>query len=480
MNNNYFIATAIPYANDKPHIGHAMDFVYADVLARYNRSLGKEVIFSIGTDEHGTKIAEKAAENSLSPQAYADQIVPQWKAFAELAHISHDRFIRTTEDSHIARVQVIWQKLGDYIYKGNFEGWYCGGCEEYKTDTVVKDTGGACPDHNRAYDKLIEENYFFKLSAFQPQLTECLEKGYTEVLPSYRSKEMLNQIKDGLQDISISRPKQKLDWGIDVPGDDTHVMYVWFEALMNYITVLGYPEHQDYKDYWPAQVQVIGKDITRFHAIIWPAILIGLGAPLPKTLYSHGHVTCEGKKMSKTLGNVVDPVEVINKYGVDAVRYFLSRHIPSYDDGDFSIERFEAVYNGELANELGNAVSRVASMITKYQEGVIGSVKDELHDPTDYQDALAACRFDRALDIVWQRVQELNKYIEIEQPWALAKTDTDHLKEVLEYSASSLLEIAKLAAPFMPSSSAIITNTFASGVIKPLDGPLFPRLESTA
>ncbi|MEM6997513.1 MAG: methionine--tRNA ligase [Patescibacteria group bacterium] len=478
MKDNFYICTAIPYVNDKPHIGHAMDFIYADILARYNRAQGKDVVFSIGTDEHGTKIAEKAAENNLSPQAFADSIVPKWQHFAKIAHISNDRFIRTSQDAHIERIKLIWQKLEKYIYKGNFEGWYCVGCEEYKTDTVVKETDGKCPDHNRAYEKLKEENYFFKLSAFSAQLKESIENNYFEIVPSYRGKEMLNLIEVGLNDVSISRPKDKLDWGVPVPGDDGHVMYVWFEAVCNYITVLGYPEHEDFKEYWPANVQVIGKDITKFHALIWPAILIGLGEPLFKKLYSHGFITSEGKKMSKTIGNVVDPVQVIDTYGVDAFRYFLARHIPSHDDGDYSVERFEAAYNGELANELGNAVSRVASMITKYQQGVIGEVKDELHDPTEYDEAIAAFRFDRALDLVWLRVQDLNKYIEIEQPWSLAKTDTEHLQEVLAYSASSLLEIARLLGPFMPSASQKITEVFTGGVVQPLEAPLFPRLDT--
>jgi len=249
---------------------------------------------------------------------------------------------------------------------------------------------------------------------------------------------------------------------------------------MNYITVLGYPEHPDYAKYWPAQVQLIGKDIIRFHALIWPAMLIGLSQPVEQNLVVHGFISSGGQKMSKTLGNVIDPLEMVDTYGLDALRYYLARHIPSQDDGDFTLERFEAVYNGELANELGNAVSRVAAMITRYQEGVIGDVKLEIHDSEDYHEALEAFKFDRALEFVWSRIQELNRYLEVEKPWELAKTDKDHLKDVLGYSAGSLLEIADLLEPFMPAASLKIRTTFETGVVVPLGGPLFPRIEKQA
>lgn len=282
---HFFIATAIPYVNDKPHIGHAMDFVYADVLARYHRQLGDTVSFSIGTDEHGLKIAEKATELGLEPQAFVNTIVPQWKAFAENMSISNDRFVRTTDAGHIERSRLIWKNLEQYIYKGKYVGYYCVGCEEYKTETYVKDTGGVCPLHNRPYEKLEEENYFFKLSAFSEQILEKISSGEFRVVPDAKKHEICNILNEGLEDISISRPKSKIAWGIPVPGDAHHVMYVWFEAVMNYITVLGYPEHADFKTFWPAEVQVIGKDILRFHAAIWPAMLLGLGLPLPKALY---------------------------------------------------------------------------------------------------------------------------------------------------------------------------------------------------
>lgn len=475
----FYVCTAIPYVNDKPHVGHAMDFLYADILARYHRQKGDEVIFSIGTDEHGAKIAEKAEAAGLTPKAFADQIVPLWESFAKKAGLSNDRFVRTTDSAHEDRAAIIWDNLKEYIYKGSYAGWYCVGCEEYKTDTHVKDTSGVCPEHKRPYDKLEEENYFFKLSAFSDRVAAAITSGEMRIIPDFRRKEILNVIEDGLDDISISRPSSKIAWGIGVPGDSTQVMYVWFEALMNYITVLGYPEQEDFSNFWPANVQVIGKDILRFHAAIWPAMLMGLGLPLPKVLYSHGHVSSNGQKMSKTLGNVIDPVEVIEAHGLDAFRYYFARHISSYDDGDFTWEKFEEVYNNELANELGNAVSRVAAMVKKYQEGVIGDIPEPEHDTNAYTKALSECRFDRALEEVWVQVRGLNQYIEEEKPWEIAKeADKDHLREVLAYMCGALLEIADMLVPFIPDTAEKIQSVFADGVIHPLEGSLFPKSEA--
>ena len=475
----FYVCTAIPYVNDKPHVGHAMDFLYADVLARYHRQKGDDVIFSIGTDEHGAKIAEKAEAAGKTPKQFADDIVPLWEEFAKKAGLSNDRFVRTTQEAHEERAAIIWQNLKEYIYKGSYVGWYCVGCEEYKTETHVKDTGGVCPEHKRPYDKLEEENYFFKLSAFSQKVAQAIQSGEMRIVPDFRKKEILNVIKDGLEDISISRPAAKIAWGIGVPGDTSQVMYVWFEALMNYITVIGYPEHEDFAKYWPADVQVIGKDILRFHAAIWPAMLLGLGLPLPKVLYAHGHVSSNGQKMSKTLGNVIDPVEVINAHGLDAFRYYFTRHISSYDDGDFTWEKFEDVYNNELANELGNAVSRVAAMVKKYQEGVIGDIPEPEHDTAAYTAALHECRFDKALEEVWLQVRGLNQYIEEEKPWEIAKeADKDHLREVLAYMCGALLEIAELLVPFIPTTATKIHDLFANGVVGELEGPLFPKTEN--
>jgi methionyl-tRNA synthetase len=475
----FYICTAIPYVNDKPHLGHALLHLYADVLARYHRQFGDNVLFSAGTDEHGGKIAEAAEKAGLPPKEFVDQISIKFRDGLKQLNISNDRFIRTTDAAHEQRAQIIWKALAKDIYKKAYEGWYCTGCEEFKTDAYVKETKGVCPLHNRPYERLKEENYFFALSKYTPQIKQAIETDSYKIIPSSRKNEIMAVINAGLQDISISRPKAKIPWGIPVPGDDTQTMYVWFEALMNYITVLGYPEHPDFKTYWPADVQVIGKDILRFHAAIWPGILLALGLPLPKVLYAHGFVTSNGKKMSKSLGNVVDPLELVGKYGADAFRYYILRHIPSYGDGDFTMDHFVSAYNNELADQLGNAVSRTAAMIAKYQKGVIGDIPAAEHDIGPFREALGICHFDRALDEVWEQVKGLNQYIDEEKPWELAKTnDEGHLQEVLAYMVGALLEIAELLTPFMPDTAVKIQQIFDTGVLKETPSPLFPKQEA--
>lgn len=475
----YYVCTAIPYVNAEPHIGTALDILTADVLARAARQRGDEVIFSTGTDEHGGKIAEKAAESGQTPTAFADELSKHFIALGQLLNISNNRFIRTTDESHEERAQLIWKALEADIYKGNYTGWYCTGDEAFFTETEVKANHGICPNHNRPFEKVEEENYFFKLSKYTEPVQTAIASGKLVILPETRRNEILAVLKDGLEDISISRPKDKISWGIPVPGDDNQVMYVWFEALMNYITVLGYPEHQDFTDYWPANVQVLGKDILRFHAAIWPAMLLGLGLPLPRQLYVHGFITVGGQKMSKTLGNVVRPKDIVDKHGVDAFRYYFLRHIPSYSDGDFSWDAFEAAYNNELANELGNALQRTVVMIQKYQVGQIGDIPPAEHDIAQYEEALAACHFDRALDQVWEQVRGLNQYIDEEKPWTLVESgEGEHLREVLAYQASSLLSIATLLEPFMPETAAKIQAVFVGGQLHPTDGTLFPRSDT--
>lgn len=476
---NFYITTSIPYINGEPHLGHAMEFVMADVLARRARQQGDAVIFSTGTDEHGGKIADKAAELGLTPKELADKMSQSFSDLAENLNISNDRFIRTTDEGHEQRAAVIWKSLEKDIYKSSYTGWYCTGDEAFFTETEVKENGGICPNHNTPYEKIEEENYFFKLSNYTRPILDAIESGEFRILPETKRNEILYLLKDGLDDISISRPKEKISWGIPVPGDKKQVMYVWFEALMNYITVLGYPEYKDFKDFWPADVQVIGKDIIRFHAAIWPAMLMSLDLELPKTLYVHSFININGKKMSKSLGNYVSPNDIINKYGADAFRYYFLRHIPSYNDGDFSWDAFERAYNTELANELGNAVQRTAAMILKYQAGKIGTLPTAEHDIAQYQQALEDCRFDKALDEVWEKVRGLNQYIEQEKPWSIAKEgDTEHLREVLAYQASSLLTIADLLEPILPETTTKIRAVFGKGIIVPSDGTLFPKFDT--
>ncbi len=476
--NKFYVATAIPYVNAKLHVWHAVLHLYADALARYHRQIGDDVLFSAGADEHGGKIAEAAKAANKTPQVLVDEVTESFKGGLAKIGVSNDRFIRTTDENHEKRAAIIWKNLEKDIYKNTYVGMYCVGCEEFKTAAHVKETNGCCPLHDRRYEKVEEENYFFRLSSYNDRIKAAIETGAFEVKPKSRRNEILGVINEGLEDISISRTVGKVSWGIPVPGDDTQVMYVWFEALMNYITVLGYPEHADFERYWPADVQVIGKDILRFHAAIWPGMLLALGLPLPSKLFVHGFVSSNGQKMSKSLGNVVDPLALVDKYGLDAFRYYFLRHGPSNDDVDFTIEKFETAYNSELANELGNAVSRVSAMVTKYQKGIIGDVPPAEHDMGVYRDAFVECRFDRALEAVWAQIRGINQYIDEEKPWVIAKEDDpQHLQQVLAYLCSSLLEVAELLTPFLPDTAQKIIDIFESGTIRRTDGSLFPRVE---
>jgi methionyl-tRNA synthetase len=472
---NYYVCTSIPYVNGEPHIGFAMELLMADVLARAARQQGKQVIFSTGTDEHGSKVAEKAESLGLKPQAFTDQISKTFQDLQKTLNVQSDRFIRTTSAEHEKRAQTIWKALKADIYKDKYTGWYDVRQEEFVPEGQA-DPARMKPSHPQAYQKLEEENYFFRLSKYTEPVRKAIESGQFKVVPETRRNEILAVLREGLEDISISRPKEKLEWGVPVPGDKTQVMYVWFEALMNYITVLGYPERDNFKQFWPADVQIIGKDIIRFHAAIWPAMLMSLGISLPKQLYVHGFITVEGEKMSKSVGNVIAPKEVVKRYGVDAFRYYFLRHIPSYNDGDFSWEAYDNAYNNELANELGNAVQRTAAMIDRYQDGKIGDVPPAEHDSAPVAEAIAECRFDRALDAIWDQVRGLNQYIDTEKPWVIAKEDDkEHLREVLAYQVSCLLEIAELLTPFLPDTAEKIKHIFESGTADLPETTLFPK-----
>jgi len=482
MDKKLYITTAIPYVNAPPHIGNAIDYLLADIWTRYQKQNGHEVRYQVGTDEHGNKIAARAAEAGLDPKSYVDKMYVNFENLMKKIGSSYTDFIRTTNPNHEQAVQYIWTKLKPYIYKGTYEGWYCVGCESFVSDKEAAENNGVCPEHNQPYQRLSEENYYFKASAFTDQVREAIESGEMQILPEFRKKEFLELIKDGLQDVSISRPKKSLSWGVPVPDDPENVMYVWMDALSNYITVLGYPNNPAWQEYWPADVQVLGKDILRFHAGLWPAMLLGLGLPLPKKLLVHGFVNVGGSKISKSVGNVVDPNQIIDEYGLDAFRYFFSRHIPTLDDGDFTWEKLENAYNTELANDLGNVVSRIASMINRYQAGVIGEINHGEHDMRVYHECMDRLEFNRAIDDAWAMVRSLNQYIENVKPWEIAKKvgkdpeAEQHLSEVLAYAASSILQIGDLLVPFLPDTAAKIHRVFESGRIVPLEGVLFPKI----
>ncbi|HEY1085633.1 MAG TPA: methionine--tRNA ligase [Candidatus Saccharimonadales bacterium] len=482
MGKNLYITTAIPYVNGTPHIGNALDYLLADIWSRYHKQNGREVRFQVGTDEHGNKIAAKAAEAGIDPQAYTDKMYGNFEVLMRKVGAEFTDFIRTTDGHHRGAVQYIWEQLRPHIYKDKYEGWYCTGHEAFFTEKEVADTNGVCPDHQTEYEKISEENYFLRASDFTDQIREAIEKNKMQIVPEFRKKEFLELIKDGVKDVSISRPKKSLSWGVEVPGDPEQVMYVWLDALSNYITVLGYPDDEKWQEYWPADVQVIGKDILRFHAGIWPAMLLGIGLSLPKKLLVHGFINVGGAKMSKTVGNVVDPNEVIDQYGVDAFRYFFTRHIPTLEDGDFTWEKFENAYNTELANDLGNLVARVANMLTKYSSGVIGDAPQGEHDMQLYREAMEKLEFNKALDQVWLMIRSLNKYIDDVKPWTIAKareTDPDaesHLTEVLAHCVGNLLQIGDLLVPFMPSTAKHIQTTFETGIVAPSEGVMFPKM----
>lgn len=480
-----YITTAIPYVNGLPHIGHAMDYMLADVWARYSRQQGREVRFQTGVDEHGNKIAAKATSQNQTPQEYVDQMHLNFKKVISDLNISSTDFIRTTDTHHRGAVQYIWQKLmqAGYIYKGTYEGWYCQGCEAFVADKEAAENNGICPDHKTPYQHLSEENYYFKTSQFSDKIRQAIESGKMKIVPEFRKKEFLELIKDGLQDVSVSRPRKTLSWGVSVPGDDAQVMYVWLDALSNYLTVIGYPDRTDeWQSFWPADVQVIGKDILRFHAGVWPAMLLALDLPLPKVLLVHGFINVGGAKMSKSLGNGVGPADIIPDYGVDAFRYYFLRHVPTQDDGDFTWEKFEAAYNGELGNDLGNLVQRVAKMVQTYQAGVIGDAPQAEHDMGPYRQAMERFDFDKALDEVWVMVRSLNQYIEHVKPWQVAKRRQEdveaeaHLGEILAHACGALLQIASLLEPFIPETAKKMRQTFETGVISGDLEPLFPRI----
>ena len=433
--------------------------------------LGDNVRFQAGTDEHGNKIDLKARELGVSVQEYVDNNAKKFQEFIDKLGVEYTDFVRTTDDAHVRRVQEIWQKLSGHIYKASYEGWYCTGCERYVTEKECEENHGVCPDHQKPYERLSEENYYFRIADFKEKIREAILSNEMLILPDYRRTEML-KLLDESPDVSISRPVSQLKWGVPVPGDESQVMYVWLDALANYITVLGYPD-SDISDWWPASAEFVGKDILRFHAIIWPAMLLGLLLPLPRTLVSHGFILANGQKMSKSVGNVVDPVEVLDKYGLDAFRYYFLRHIDTFSDGDFTWEKYDTAYANELADDLGNLVQRLAALASKNDIKLDKRAPSEL--PIEYRELMDAYEYARAFDFAWDKVQKINRDIDEAKPWSLAKNgEVEKLQECMTDLICDLLDANEMLMPFLPTVYEKIKAIFADPIVPP-ETPLFPK-----
>lgn len=458
----FYVTTAIDYVTDPPHIGHAYEKIAADILSRYWRKRGMDVFFLTGTDEHGLKVAQAAAKNSMAPKKFADEMSLKYQAAWSALEIKYDNFIRTTDPAHEKYVQDFVQKLYDIgdIYKDRYQGIYCIGCEEYKVPSELLD-GELCPVHKTKCQGVYEDVYFFRLSKYQNLIIDVIKKNKIKIEPSAKRNEILKFLtSQKLQDLAISR--SKVEWGIPIPWDKTQTIYVWVDALLNYIT--------GSRGNWPPFLHLIGKDIFRFHCIIWPSLLLAAGIELPRKVFIHGFLTVGGEKLSKTRGNVINPMEIAKVYGVDALRYFLFREIPFGQDGDFSLERFENRYKSDLANDLGNLVQRTIAMANKYQiKWTYKIIQTPFHQ---IDRSIENLEFHKALDWIWQMVTEANKKIDIEKPWVISKEDPAKLKTVIYQLLEDISHIANLLEPFLPETSWSITEQLKS--MKPY--VLFPRL----
>lgn len=510
MDKKYYVTTPIYYVNDKPHIGHAYTTILADVLANYHRLLGTPTYFLTGTDEHGQKVQQAAEKNGISAQEQCDQTVVRFQELWKRLEITHDDFIRTTEDRHKTIVQEVLQDLydRDEIYRAEYEGWYCVGCERFFTEKDLVD--GNCPECGRKVDSIIESNYFFRMSNYQQWLIDYIETHPEFIQPDFRANETLGFLKNNeLQDLCISRPKSRLEWGIELPFDKDFVTYVWFDALLNYITSIGYKtDDETFKKWWPVNHHLIGKDILTTHTVYWPTMLKAMGVDMPKTIFAHGWWLTGRTKMSKSLGNVVNPMEMIDRYGVDAFRYFLIAEMTLGQDASFTEEAFVKRYNADLANDLGNLLSRTSNMLGRYCEGTFPSVdsavveqgaEKELWDAVQaavstMEESIGSMNLNGGISSVLSAVRKVNQYFEIKQPWTLAKEgNTDEVETTLVLAAEALRVCAALLYPVMPERMGQLREIFglgqpdtnqlkefgviAPGTAVPKTDPLFPRVE---
>lgn len=477
MNKKFYITTAIAYVNGAPHIGHALEFIQTDVLARYYRLLNVPTFFLTGTDEHGTKNYTGAEKAGVKTKDFVEKNAKVFQELDKQLGISYDRFIRTTDkEIHWPGVEKFWKKLveaGD-IYKGTYSGLYCAGHEAFLNESDLVD--GRCPDHDSPLQPVEEENYLFRYSRYIPQVIDLIQSNQLSVVPGFRKNEILNLLKSNPGDVSFSRKKDKLPWGIPVPGDPEHVIYVWSDALVNYLTGVGYGRDEaEFAKWWPADIHVIGKDILRFHAGIWPAMLLSAGVTLPKVIFVHGFVNTGGRKLSKSTGNTIDPFDLIKKYGAEAVRYFLLRESPPTQDQEFTIPKFEARYNADLASGLGNLVSRVATLAEK--AGLeLPNPSNKIALPASYKIAVEDYRFNDALSLIWNKISEADQEISNAKPWELIESDPKQAEAVLTSLITKIRGIATMLAPFLPETAEKITKIYHGPKIKATP-PLFPRLE---
>ncbi len=483
MEKKYYITTPIYYINDVPHIGHAYTTIAADIMARYKRICGYRVFFLTGTDEHGQKVEKAANALGIHPQEHSDRIVHRFSDLWKALNITNTGFIRTTEERHKKVVRHVFQKVmekGD-IYLGEYEDWYCVSCEAYFTELQLKD--GLCPDCLRKPEKLKEESYFFKLSEYTQPLLDLLEKNKDFVLPEIRFNEVASFVKGGLRDLSVSRTS--FEWGIPIPGNEKHIVYVWFDALANYLSGIGFLEdNEHFNTFWPCDAHLIGKDILRFHAVYWPSFLMSYGLEPPRHVFAHGWWTIEGQKMSKSLGNVVDPHDIIQEYGVDEFRFFLFREVPFGMDGDFSKDAIVHRINGDLANDFGNLTSRTVTMIGKFLKGKIEQCAKKtgaddfvqetvMKCVTGYQTEMEIFAYHKALQNVFEIISVLNKYIDSEAPWKLAKENDPRVATIFYMIWNSLRIASLLLYPFMPTKTQAAWN--AIGLSRSIDEAIFEQ-----